>query len=62
MVGLLADYLAFDNAYSWARSKRVLYCYDVLPPEDDATITDIEQVTSGGRWETTDNSNESTKL
>ena len=57
-----SDYVVFDNTYSWARSKKVNYCVDILSPEDTATITDIDQVTKGGSWELIADSNECTKL
>ena len=48
---LVADELCFDNTFSWARSKKILYTVEVVAP-DDSLKSEIEKLIEGGdNWE-----------
>ena len=38
MFTFITDVLKFDNSYSWARQKEVLYNAQVFPPDTDFTL------------------------
>ena len=40
----IADILKFDNSYSWATKKKLLYQIDVMPPFSDAMTPDDESI------------------
>ena len=46
--------VTFDNSYSWARSKTLHYCIDVLKPGSGDVYDDLNTVVLNGDWSTTE--------